>query len=128
MKALGISIPLTVSIGLFYVHKECIYTEREIESFANHATTTAKNAGKNRIEVFEDKSIPASQCSQPARQLRRAKRRRVTRVIYRRFARGRIPAVTRPTAIRLREARAKNQAVNIDTPLRGGELPPGLAA
>jgi len=23
-------------------------------------------------------------------------------------------------------ARAKNQAVNIDTPLRGGELPPGL--
>jgi len=38
-----------------------------------------------------------------------------------RFARGRIP-----TAIRPREARAKNQAVNIDTPLRGGELPPGL--
>jgi GGDEF domain-containing protein len=61
MKAPGISIPLTVSIDLFYVHKECIYTEREIETFANQATTTAKNDGKNRIEVFEDKSIPASQ-------------------------------------------------------------------
>jgi hypothetical protein len=43
-----------------------------------------------------------------------------------RFARGRIPAVTRPTAIRPRSARAKNLAVNIDTPLRGGELPPRL--
>jgi hypothetical protein len=38
---------------------------------------------------------------------------------------GRIPAVTRPAAIRPRSARAKNRAVNIDTPLRGGELPPG---
>jgi hypothetical protein len=37
-----------------------------------------------------------------------------------------IPAVTRPTAIRPRETRAKNLAVNIDTPLRGGELPPGF--
>jgi len=60
MKAPGISIPLTVSIGLFYVQKECIYTEREIESFANQAKTLAKNAGKDRIEVFSDKSIPAS--------------------------------------------------------------------
>ena len=55
-----ISIPLTVSIGLFYVKKDCIYTEKEIEDFANQAKTTAKNAGKNRIDIYMDKSISES--------------------------------------------------------------------
>jgi len=44
-----------------------------------------------------------------------------------RFARERIPAVSRPTAIRPRETRAKNQAVKIDRPYGDGDLPPGLS-
>ncbi len=43
-----------------------------------------------------------------------------------RFARGRIAAVSRRTAIRPREARAKNMAVKIDHPYGGGDLPPRL--
>ncbi len=57
MNVPGITIPLTVSIGLYYVHKECVYTEREIEKYANQAKTSAKKLGRNRVEIYEDKLI-----------------------------------------------------------------------
>ena len=53
----GIEVPLTVSIGLYHVNKDCIYTDREIEDKANIAKNTAKNKGRDRVEVYEENKL-----------------------------------------------------------------------
>ena len=50
----GIEGLLTVSIGIYFVTRYCVYTEKEIEAKANLAKKKAKDSGKNTIYVLDE--------------------------------------------------------------------------